>query len=285
MAKFCGNCGTKLNDDAAFCTGCGTPCKVPVPAQQSVPQPVPDQAVSQTAVQQAATQTAPQSVIPESNNGGNFIPNTNPANVMPDNGMPAYNVQYGIGGGNTAGGTAVKKPVNKKLLMIGGIVLGLIIILIVVLSVALSGSYEDPLDNYVKVLQKGDGKAYKASTSNSIVGTTLFSSDLGDYSDLYYSEEAQELREEFIDDFGPDAKVSYKVISKKEISSSQINMLNALTNLLDENIKVSKGYTLTVAFTYSGSLKQKTDTVDIDVIKINGDWVFSDDDPDDIYPY
>lgn len=287
MAKFCGNCGTKLNDDAAFCTNCGTPCKVtvPAPAQQSVPQPVPDQAVSQQ-----VAQTNPQPVIPESNNGGNFIPNTNPdqPNGIPSNGMPAYNVQYGIGGGNTADGTAVKKPENKKLFMVGGIVLGLIILLIIILSVALSGGCEDPLDNYVKVLEKGDAKAYKECTAADKMGNitkAIYGSALGEYSELYYAEEAQDLREEFIDDFGPDAKVKYKVVNKEEIPESQINVFNAAASLLDEDIKASKGYTLTVTFTYTGSLDKDIDTVDIDVIKINGDWVFADDTPSSIYPY
>jgi len=287
MAKFCGNCGTKLNDDAAFCTGCGTPCKVPVPApaQQSVPQPIPDQAVSQP-----AAQANPQAVIPESNNGGNFIPNTNPAQQggMPNNGIPAYNIEYGIGGGNVPSGTAVKKPANKKLLMMLGIIFGLVVILIIVLSVALSGGYEDPLDNYVKVLEKGDAKAYKESMAADKMGNiteAIYGSALGEYGDLYYAEEAQDLREDFIDDFGPDAKVKYKVLSKKEIPESQINMFNAGASLLDSDIKVSKGYTLTVAFTYAGSLDKDIDTVDIEVIKINGDWVFADDTPDSIYPY
>lgn len=287
MAKFCGNCGTKLNDDAAFCTNCGTPCKVPVPApaQQSAPQPVPDQAVDQQ-----ADQTNPQSVIPESSSGGNFIPNANPEqpNGIPNSGMPAYNVQYGIGGGNIADGTAVKKPVNKKLLAVGGIVLGLIILLIIILSVTLSGGCEDPLDNYVKVLEKGDAKAYKECTAADKMGDiteAVYGSSLGKYTDLYYAEQAQDLREDFIDDFGADAKVKYKVVSKQEIPESQINVFNAATSLLDSDIKASKGYTLTVTFTYSGSLDKDIDTVDIDVIKINGDWVFADDEPDGIYPY
>jgi hypothetical protein len=38
MAKFCGNCGTKLNDTAVFCGGCGKPVpgSSPVPAAQPV---------------------------------------------------------------------------------------------------------------------------------------------------------------------------------------------------------------------------------------------------------
>lgn len=282
MAKFCGNCGTKLSDDAAFCTNCGTPCKVTVPTQENASQPINQSVPQQSVPLQAVQQATPQPVIPDSGNGGNFIPNTNP---VPNNGMPAHNIEYGIGGGSIQGGAAARKPMNKKALMVGGILAGLIILLIVVLAVAFSGSYEDPLDNYVKVLETGDAKAYKESMSASKMGDiakTLYSSE---YTDAYYAEEAMDLREDFIDDFGPDAKVEYKILDKTEMPEKDIRLLNATMSILDTDFSVSKGYTLKVAFTYDGTLDKDIDTVSVDVIKIDGDWVFAGETPSDIYPY
>ena len=35
MAKFCGQCGAPLNDDATFCTNCGAPVQQSVNQQQT----------------------------------------------------------------------------------------------------------------------------------------------------------------------------------------------------------------------------------------------------------
>ena len=50
MAKFCANCGTRLDDAARFCASCGTQCAAPPPQQQ------PQQQLSQ---KQQTLQNAP----------------------------------------------------------------------------------------------------------------------------------------------------------------------------------------------------------------------------------
>ena len=58
MAKFCSQCGTRLDDDAMFCTGCGTrvaspaPAPQPEPAPAPQPEPQPQQTYQQQAYQQ-----------------------------------------------------------------------------------------------------------------------------------------------------------------------------------------------------------------------------------------
>ena len=54
MAKFCPECGSKLEDNARFCENCGTPCEAVEAVSQPEPQPVPE----------PAPQPVPQPVIP-----------------------------------------------------------------------------------------------------------------------------------------------------------------------------------------------------------------------------
>ncbi len=125
MAKFCGNCGTQLADDAVVCTNCGV---------NIAPQPQQAPAQYQQAPQQPDYQQAPA--------GG-----PTPA----DNAAAAIKAKTGAFVG--------KLKTDKKFL---GIVIGAVaavVALIIVLVLVLGGGYESAIDNYIDA-QLGDYDSY-----------------------------------------------------------------------------------------------------------------------------
>ena len=126
MAKFCGNCGTQLADDAVVCTNCGVNL-----APQAQPQaPVQYQQAPQQPNYQPVADGAP-------------TPADNAAAVIKEK----------------TGAFVNKCKTDKKFL---GIILGAVaavVALIIVLVLVLGGGYESAIDNYIDA-QLGDYDAY-----------------------------------------------------------------------------------------------------------------------------
>ncbi|MBQ8107164.1 MAG: zinc-ribbon domain-containing protein [Ruminococcus sp.] len=241
MAKFCPSCGFQMQDDMGFCPNCGAPQQ----AQQQAPQ----QQFQQ-----------PQQQFQQPNNG------------MPQMG---YGAQPGMAG--VVAGKKLKLP-DKKILMLGGIALAGIIVLIIIFSLIFGSKYSDPLDDYVKALENGDGKAYQHSVFE--VDSPLFDKK----STLEYAEEAKELHEDFVDDFGPGAKCTYEILEKTKMDSTDLAKANSILSIV--NIKIKDAYKLRVAFSYKGPDDTKTDKQTVVVLKTSDGWKFNmETEPDDIYAY
>jgi hypothetical protein len=97
------------------------------------------------------------------------------------------------------------------------------------------------------------------------------------------------MREDFTDRYGDDAKVTYKIKSKKALSKKLIKTYNSeITswNLIGGNVnkyKIKSGYTLKVKFTYSGEDDDKTKTKTLIVVETKDGWKFFNEMPSSIY--
>lgn len=243
MAKFCGNCGAQIGDDASFCMNCGTPCANSTPAQQSV---IPDSG-------QSAAQNVGQGF------NGQPMQNNMGQNVYGGNNysQPAYNVQPGMGAMQGA-----KKPVNKSLFIVGGALLLLVAVLVIIICIIAGNGYKKPLDKYVDLIEDGDIKGFVDCIY------------MEDKDDLYdYIEEVTEDYEYFRDSYGTDIDVSYDIISKKEMPDSYVEAINMF---LSDDMKVKKVLTLNVKFTYEYGKNEKVETAQIEVVKTKDGWKISD---------
>ncbi len=255
MAKICISCGAQMQDDMGFCPSCGTP------------QP------------QGGQPQQPGFGQPQQGFGGQPQMNYGQPQQFgqpQQYGQPQMNYgQPGFGGAVPA--KKFKMP-DKKVLFVCGGVLVLVIVLIILLSIIFGSSYKDPLDNYVKVLEKGNGKAYQACVYE--VDSVLADKK----SATEYAEDAKDLHEEFEEDYGKGAKCTYEILSKEKLKKSDIETVNQWMSLLGVKDAIKDGYELKVAFTYSGSEDKNVDTQTVTVIKTSDGWKLTmGDTPDSIY--
>lgn len=267
MSKFCTNCGSQLDDAAQFCVNCGTPV-------QNNAQPVQNTAAQNTNQNMGYVQQPEQNYQMNNNgaayqNGQQQYQNFNGGY----NGMPA---QAGYGAA-----PAAKKPVNKKLFIVGGILLVLIVAVAVILGVIFSGgNYKTPIDNLVKIMEKGDGKAMSDLIPKSYKEMLEAYNSLtsGSYDD-YMNECAMSVHADLIEDFGSDIKVKYEIVSKEKLTDSD---LESISNYYSygtgkySKVKVTEGYDLKIVFMVSGSIDSDTETEHFTVAKVDGKWVLGD---------
>lgn len=177
---FCPNCGARIMENAKFCTECGTKIEAPKPPQPAPPpQPVYEApaAVPPQPVYEAPAAVPPQPVYEAPAEPTQPVyeapaaPPVQPARETPAEpavqpaykapSQPAYHTQQPAAAASVPSGGAdkAKRPVNKKLFLIGGIALAVIVILAVVLIAVLGGGNvdEDVLGKYVCVSCTVDG--------------------------------------------------------------------------------------------------------------------------------
>jgi len=163
-------------------------------------------------------------------------------------GQPAFQ-QAGAMGAPKAGMSK-----NAKLAIIiaaGVVVVGLIVWLIIAL---LGGGYEKPVKNYIKALEKQDYDLYCEALTPEGSGLAALASSKPSASSF------QNKVKNMISKYGEDYKISYTVVEKEKMDSSQT------LNLVDG------GYKLKLEFTIKGSKKEATVTKNVTVLKSEGKW-------------
>ncbi|MBR7009193.1 MAG: zinc ribbon domain-containing protein [Ruminococcus sp.] len=184
-----------------------------------------------------------------------FCPNCGAA--ITDQGMPQQQFNqpaFQQAMPNAMGAPKAGMSKNAKLAIIiaaAAVAIGLIVWLIIVL---LGGGYEKPLKNYVKALEKQDVDLFVESvTPSGSLGALETLSESSAKSQ--YSSRVKNI----INKYGEDYKISYEILEKTEMSSTQ-------------TLGLFEGYTLKVKFTVSGSKKEGSVTRTVRVIKTGGKW-------------
>lgn len=184
-----------------------------------------------------------------------FCPNCGAA--ITDQGMPQQQFNqpaFQQAMPNAMGAPKAGMSKNAKLAIIiaaAAVAIGLIVWLIIVL---LGGGYEKPLKNYVKALEKQDVDLFVESvTPSGSLGALETLSESSAKSQ--YSSRVKNI----INKYGEDYKISYEILEKTELSSTQ-------------TLGLFEGYTLKVKFTVSGSKKEGSVTRTVRVIKTGGKW-------------
>lgn len=246
MSKFCTTCGATLEDNATFCTNCGTP-------QDAAPQ----------------QNSAPSSNATPASNAAEAVKNT-------FSGVSFSSVKDSLTMDNIKNIT--KKP-NKNTI-IGLCVIAVVVIAVIVLLcvLLLGGGYKKPIDNMIKAYETGEGKYIKATYTEEMledVEDTVDKSKKYDDVDDYFDAKAEALKESMEKRFGEDFKIKYSVKKKKALTNKQ---LKSLKEDYEEDYEldkatVSDGYKLTLSVTWKGEDDEaEDDSRDITVAKVNGTW-------------
>lgn len=245
MSKFCTSCGASLDDNATFCTNCGT--------AQGNAQP------------QGGAQAAAGAAVNTVKNTFNDIKDKVDVNAIKDS-LSAENIKN------------LKTNPNKNTLIALGGILVVVIIVIAILASILGGGYKKPVDNLFKAMADGDGKALQKSMPSVLLKSDDYEENILEYSDYddideYFDDMAKKIQDSLEDEFGKKLKISYKVTDKDELSDKKLkDIKSTLKDQGAKNVKVTKGYELDLEVKIKGKEDDDEDDMTLTVVKVNGDW-------------
>ncbi len=291
MSKFCISCGAQLDDDAGFCTICGT-------QQNAQPQNAQPQAPIQGGYNYGQQPQQPQQGQPNVQPG--FGQQANPS-MNPQGGLNMNNFTQAAGAAAQQAGAAVKNTFNgvsfnsvkgamsvediknvgktkNKNTIIGLAACGaaLIIIIIILVSMLAKKPYEKPIGYLFTAIEKCDGKTLEKAFPdymNELAEDNMDDDKYDTVSEYYEDVMLESLHDELEDDYGKNLKISYKFVKSKEMKKADLNDLeDKIENYYDENVDVQKGYKVKIKAKIKGKDDDKTDTTWIDVYKVDGKW-------------
>ena len=257
MAKFCTKCGKAVEDNVAFCTGCGAPLSAP--AAPAAPAPVETPAPAPAPVEAPAPAAAPAAEAPAYTPAAEAAPATE-------------------GGNNQIVDWILK---NKKIVLggVGGV--ALLIVLIVVLASLLGGGYKKPIKTYFAWM---NGKSISESKIKSMLPKEVIEY-LDDEADMDLGDLAENLEDnqkDMVDmmeeEFGDDVKFSYKI---EEADKMDKDDLADLKDSLKERYDIPKkdvkaAYEVEIEVTIKGDDDKDTDDGELTVVKIGSKWYLLD---------
>lgn len=172
------------------------------------------------------------------------------------------------------GGTQKKSAKDfKAFAPIAAAVAVIIAIMILVFNLLFMGDYKDPVDNMIKAVEKCDGKSlYKAMPEFMIEYQYDDTKRKDIYNDLENTLKYIITEIEF--EYGDkDIDISYKITDKEKIKKSELKELEkSIDDQYDEDVKISKGYELTLNVTFEGNKNKGNEEKRISVYKIDGEW-------------
>lgn len=147
-----------------------------------------------------------------------------------------------------------------------------VVILLLIMKALFGGSYKEPIDNMCKAMETGKGKYLYKCMPEFVLDDQ--------YEDMKKSEiidelddEAEDMLDDLEDELGDDVKISYKIKDKEKIDKDDLeDMEEMLEDAYDGKIKVKKGYEVDVKITAKGDDDKDSQTMTLNVYKINGDW-------------
>lgn len=263
MSKFCVNCGSRLEDDAVFCTSCG--------AQQPAAQ------------QDGAQQDF--GAQPQQNGGINMNDITAAASNMAQSaGQAVKNTFEGVTFDSVKDSMSMENIKNlgktkNKNTIIGLAAAAVVIILVIVIVCSLfTPAYEKPVATYFKAIEKGDGELFAKAMPDYINDAN--EDYIEEYAEKYdtveeyYEDETLEwVIDGLEDEYGDNLKISYKVVKKKALKKKELkDAEETIEDRYDEEVDISKGYKLKVKMKIKGSEDKDDDNTWMYVYKIDGKW-------------
>ena len=186
MAKFCGQCGAQLNDNATFCTQCGATIAPQQPAQQ-------------TASPMANLQQAAKNID---------------MNAIKD-AVSVENIK-----------NLKNKPNKLTIAVLAVLLVLVILVVVILCMIFGGGSWKTPINNVMDVLNDGDGKAYEELMPPYYKDMADALDGIIDISDEDFDEEAEKQRDRLTKKYGDDAEISYEVVKKTKVDSDDIDSYN-----------------------------------------------------------
>ena len=125
-------------------------------------------------------------------------------------------------------------------------------------------AYEEPIQNMIEGLSEANSEKFLKAFPDFISSymKAMFTDD-------YLAETVKKGEEEY----GANLKMSYKVTDKKDISEEALKeMQDEVKESFNKEIKITKGYVLTVEVTTKGDNDEDTEVDDFKVYEIDGNW-------------
>lgn len=232
MAKFCGNCGAQLSDDAVVCYNCGVNIA-----------PQPQQAPAQ--YQQPQYQQAPYQQ-PQQAYAGGPTPADNAASAIKEK----------------AGAFVNKCKTDKKFL---GIILGAVaavVAIIVVLVLVLGGGYEAAIDNYIDA-SLGDYDAYVDCFPEEVF-------EMMEKYDVAEDEDDFEKQADRMKDYDIDYEIVKEEKVDDDDLDDIKSFLKKNFDIPKSDVKEAIEAKVKLTVSYDG--EDRSDTEKLVVVNIDGDW-------------
>lgn len=248
MSKFCISCGKPLEEDAAFCPGCGNAVAAEAPVEP---------------VAAAEAEAPVQAEAP--------VAKENPVNNIMDKvqGFAQKATVY------TKDYIAKAKENPKMWIAPGAIAVGIIALIVVVIVLLAGSKYTTALDNYIEVNFKGNTSKIEL----------LAPKEYWDYYEEENDKSLEDLKEQFEeywddmidsleDEYGKNIKVTYEITDEDKISERKMKKIaEALEDQYDIDAKsVTEGYKVDAELKISGSEDDDEDEGTFNIIKIGGRW-------------
>ena len=248
--KFCGNCGTQLNDDAIFCANCGAKIGVvsgsantTEPAEAATPVTQEGNAVTQE--NEAASEAGnPQGVNPQALNPGMNPQALNPG-MNPQVSNPGMNPQMANQGyanpypGGNMPQQPPKKPMSKKTL---GIIIGAaaaVLVLIIAVVIAKNIKKTINVNDYISV----------EFTGYDTVGKAEVKVDYDGLAEAVLEAQGKKLKQKDVDDYTWADLLDL-------LSWENYALVDSVEPVLDQSEGLSNGDKVTVSITYDESAQK-----------------------------
>lgn len=174
-----------------------------------------------------------------------------------------------------------RKSKKKRKLNIGAIAVSIVFVfLIFFIPISISnGGYKGVMKSYCKAVTKQDYNLYKSVfpsflTDNGLENLMIFAYDNGD-------NYMQNIYNGYVSKYGKNFKATCKVLDRTKLSKEELSQYSKdATSLCTDGseVKIKKGYKLTVSMKYKGKTGNSTEELSVVVIKYNGDWYIYDGD-------
>ena len=194
MAKFCGNCGTQLQDNAAFCPGCGTALAPQTPKSEPIEPPTPPK--PQPPIEKTQVFTPPVATPPVAE------------------GKPPKS----------------KKPANKKNILISiiaGLVAAAVSFFVVSYLLGRGGGAESTAEKVLTAVLNEEGDTLVDMTSDAY--DVYYKHEYSDYDedDLAeaYEDDIDDLLDYFADEVGYSFNLSYQIGECVEVGQEELKEL------------------------------------------------------------
>lgn len=161
-----------------------------------------------------------------------------------------------------------KSQSSSLLVPIVAIVSIIAVIIIVTMNLTIfNNAYEEPVDNFLTAIEKGDGDYLEEVIPDYMID---------DDDDL--DDTAKKLKAAMVIVVGEDFDLDYEIIEKEEIEDSKLKKIEKnISSKYDEDVDVDAGYNLKVEISIESDEKDESTETNISVYKIDGKWCMIDD--------
>ena len=139
--------------------------------------------------------------------------------------------------------------------------------------------YEQPIENYFKAMEKGDGKLLKKCMGSAYIKymEESFSNDEEFDIDEYIDNNAKSLKKNAENKYGENIKITYSIKDKQRFDDDDIDEWEKeVKNMYDEKVEITSGYDLEIKAKIKGDDDSEEDEMSAVVANVDGSWCILD---------